>query len=242
MTLLLNLYLGHLLGDFVFQPGRLVVAKRSGVLGLAIHVGVIGAVTAAILFSQLNTFWNIVLLAMAAHMGIEIVTIKARNSQKLSGLSIFLIDQAMHITSLVVLVLVAAPEIGTTEILTFGSSVDPVWVGLACALIAVSFMGSIISFELVNSVGPSTWNRDILPYDLPRVLGLVERGSALLFAVLLHPAMLVFPFLPRVMLALRKPEEEKAKQMLIATSGLLVTAAGWALVMMVSMSAHGSTP
>jgi len=234
MTLLLNLYLGHLLGDFVLQPGWLVMAKRRGIAGLLIHTGVIGICTAAILFQELSSLWNIVLLAMAAHLGIEVITIRMRNIERLSGLSVFLIDQTMHILSLVILVWFATPIAPVGTITTFGMSVEPAVVALACGLIAVSFMGSIIIFEVVNTVGPGSWNRDILPYNRARILGMIERGVALLAGVLISPVVLFIPFLPRIIWATQQPPEERARQMLIAATGLLITAVGWAFVVFTS--------
>ena len=238
MTLLLNLYLGHLLGDFVLQPGWLVMAKRRGAVGLLMHTGIIGLCTAAILFQELSSLWNIVLLAMAAHLGIEVITIRMRSFDHLSGLSVLLIDQAMHILSLIVLVWFAVPVAPVGDITTFGLTVDPAVVALACGLIAVSFMGSIIIFEVANAFGPDSWKRDILPYDGSRIFGMVERGVALLAGVLLTPVVLFIPFLPRVIWALRHKDEQRAQQMLIATTGLLIVVAGWASVVFTSAVAH----
>ena len=240
MALLLNLYLGHLLGDFVFQPGWLVMAKRRGVAGLLIHVSIIGLCTAIILYADLASLWNIVLLAMAAHLAIEVITIRMRAIQRLSGLSVFLIDQAMHITSLVILIWIATPVKPIDEIATFGRSVDATVVALACSAIGVSFLGSIVIFEAANAFGPDSWNRDILPWSLPRILGMVERTTALLLGVMVSPALLVVPFIPRVLLALREPPDERARNMLVATVGLFISIMGWGLVLITSIVTHGS--
>ena len=246
MTLLLNLYLGHLLGDFVFQPGRLVVAKRRGVKGLFIHTGIIGACTAVILVGEFSALWNVVLLAMAAHAGIELITIKMRTFRRMSGLSVFLIDQAMHIVYLVVIVLVATPWVNVETVTTFGRVVDPAIVAFACALIGVTFMGSIIVFEVSNTVGPDAWNRDILPYDRARIVGMVERGVALLLGVAvpvlagaLGPVLMVIPFMPRVVYATQRDPEERARQMVIAATGLIICIVGWAFVIFTAAVARG---
>ena len=240
MTLLLNLYLGHLLGDFVLQPGRLVVAKRNGIAGLLIHAGIIGASTALILIGELDSLWNIILLAMAAHLAIEVITIRLRDWGHLSGLSVFLIDQSMHILSLVILVALAAPSLSIDTVTTFGIELSPVWTALGCALIGVAFMGSIIIFEVSNTVGPDDWNQDILPYDRARILGLLERSAALLLATMVNPALIVVPFIPRVVVALRSDAAERARQMIVAAIGLAVCVAGWALVMLVALSTNST--
>ncbi len=238
MTLLLNLYLGHLIGDFVLQPGWLVVAKRRGIRGLLIHTAIIGACTAAILYADLASLWNIVLLAMAAHLGIEVITIRMRGFERLSGLSVFLIDQAMHIISLVILVWVATPVAPVDDIKTFGFTVDPALVALACGLIMVTFMGSIIVFEILNSVGPDSWDRDILPWNRARILGMLERGTSLTLGVLINPMLMIVPFVPRIIWGLRQQPSDRARQMLIAATGLIVCVVGWAFVIFTSSVAH----
>lgn len=241
MALLLNLYLGHLLGDFVLQPGRLVAAKRNGLTGLLAHVGIIGGVTTAILFADLDALWNLVLLASAAHLAIEVITIRARNSGTLSGLSVFVIDQGMHVFSLVALVWIASPAADVEHVRTFGAMIDTPVIALACGLIGATFMGSIIVFEFANAFGPESYRRTILPYDSGRIVGMLERGGALVAAVLgpaalgishplLPPAILLGFLLPRVLYALRQPLEARAYQMLIASAGLLTTATSLAFV------------
>jgi Protein of unknown function (DUF3307) len=45
MALFLDLLLGHMLGDFLLQPGKLVAAKRDGWRGLLLHTFVVGFAT-----------------------------------------------------------------------------------------------------------------------------------------------------------------------------------------------------
>lgn len=241
MELLLNLYLGHLLGDFVLQPGSLVAAKRRGLPGLFIHVGIIGATTTLILWTDLPALWNIVLLAMAAHLLIEVITIRLRSCRFTSGLSVFVMDQGLHILSLVILIWVATPLIDVDSIQTFGLNLGTAWVALACALIGVTFMGSILVFEVTNAFGPRSKQRVILPYDRERIIGMIERAAALLLATLLPPAtgsssallpmvLLVIAFIPRTLYSLTLPAEEKAYQMLFAATGLCICALALAFI------------
>lgn len=174
-------------------------------------------------------------------MAIEVITIRLRNWSHLSGLSVLLIDQAMHILSLVILVAVAAPSLSLETVTTFGMELSPVWTALGCALIGVAFMGSIIVFEVSNTVGPDDWNQDILPYDRARVLGLLERSAALLLATMINPVLIVVPFIPRVLVAMRSDTNERARQMMVAAIGLAICIAGWAFVALVALSAN-STP
>ncbi|MDH4140515.1 MAG: DUF3307 domain-containing protein [Coriobacteriia bacterium] len=238
MTLLLNLYLGHLLGDFVLQPGWLVAAKRRNVWGLLTHVGIIGVCTAIILHEDISSLWNIVLLAMAAHVAIEVITIRARASTKLSGLSVFLIDQALHVLSIVVLVWTASPYVEVDEVAFLGMDVSAAIVAFLCALVATTFMGAVIIFEVVNSMGPESWNRDILPYDRARILGMIERASALAIGVFVNPALIFVPFLPRMARAFSRSDDERAQQMIAAATGLVVCVMGWAVVAGVAIASQ----
>lgn len=240
MSLLLALYLGHLLGDFAFQPGWLVSAKRGHAWGLLLHVGVIGASTALILGPQLVDLWNIVLLAMAAHTVIELVTIRLRDVEHLSGLSTFLIDQGLHITSLVALVWVGSGFEDVEATFVLGFEIGTPLLALACSLIAVTFMGSIIAHEVVNAFGPERSRRTILPWSLSRVLGMIERAAALLVGVIVSPALIFVPFVPRAIVALRASEDARVVHMLVAVTGFAVCVTGWFAVALVTLAAAGA--
>lgn len=240
MALLMELYLGHLLGDFVLQPGWLVAYKRDRVWGLLLHVSIIGACTALILGGLTSQLWNIVSLAMAAHLGIEVITIRIRAASRISGLSVFLVDQGLHIVSLVVLVWIGSRFVNIEATEAFGRSVGVPALALACAAVAVSFMGAIVCHETVNAFGPQSRYRVLLPFDASRVYGMLERALALFAAVMIGPAAIVVPFIPRVVYSLRRSADEKAYEMIVATAGLVMAAVGWAFVALVTLAA-GST-
>ncbi|MDP2234173.1 MAG: DUF3307 domain-containing protein [Actinomycetota bacterium] len=239
MALLLELYLGHLLGDFVLQPGWLVAAKRDKVWGLLVHVVVIGLCTAIILGGALAELWNIVLLAMAAHIVIEVITVRIRATNRVSGLSVFLIDQGLHVVSLVALVAIGAQlvDIDTTDGMALSLGVPAL--ALACAVVAVGFMGAIVGHETVNAFGPMSKQRVLLPFNMQRVLGMLERISALLLAVLVGPVFMLAAFAPRVMYIWRRSADDRAYHMIIAATGLVVAAAGWLFVAMLTLASVG---
>jgi len=236
MALLLELYLGHLLGDFVLQPGWLVAAKRDGVWGLLLHVALIGLCTAVILGEVVLQLWNIVLLAMAAHLAIEVVTIRIRATSRISGLSVFLIDQGLHVVSLVVLVWLASQLMDIETVTAFGVRASVPALALACATVAAAFMGAIVCHEVTNVFGPDSKRRVILPFDWARVYGMLERVTALFASVLVNPAFLVLPFLPRFIYLWRRSADEKAYQMIIAATGLIMVAMGWVFVALITLA------
>ncbi|MDO8987006.1 MAG: DUF3307 domain-containing protein [Coriobacteriia bacterium] len=240
MALLLELYLGHLIGDFVLQPGWLVAAKRDKVWGLLVHVVLIGLCTAIILGGALIELWNIVLLAMAAHMVIEVVTVRIRATNRVSGLSVFLFDQGLHIVSLVALVAIGSQlvDIDTTDGMALAMGVPAL--ALACAIVAVGFMGAIVGHETVNALGPISKRRVLLPFDTQRVLGMLERVSALLLAVLVDPVFMLAAFVPRTVYMWRRSADDRAYHMIIAATGLVVAAAGWLFVAMLTLASVGN--
>lgn len=238
VALLLDLYLGHLLGDFVLQPGWLVAAKRDSLRGLLLHVGIIGACTAAILCAQLSTLWNLVLLAMAAHIAIEVITIRIRAFEKVSGLSVFLVDQGLHITSLVILVAAASRTVDVDSSLTFGYTVGAPVLALLCAVVATAFMGSIVVHEVENVFGPESRRRLILPYDIVRVYGMLERAAALLAAVYLGPAWALLAFVPRAVYLTRVSPDDRTYHALALATGLLMALAGWLFVAIATLALY----
>ncbi len=238
MALFLNLYLGHLLGDFLLQPGKLVAAKRNGLPGLLIHVAVIGACTGAILISDLGTVWPLILLAIGAHLLIEVITISARARTQMSGLSIFVVDQAMHIFSLVLLVWLAGPllTINVSEMFTLGMDLEPTQLAFICGLTAVTFLGSILVFETVRALNPSDKD-EILPYDLGRIRGIAERAAALMLAVLVYAPLIIVPFLPRVAIGMIRREEKRSVLFVEAATGIALCMSAYGLILLVARAA-----
>jgi len=236
MALLLELYLGHLVGDFVLQPGWLVAAKRDGVWGLLLHVAVIGLCTAVILGGVVIQLWNIVLLAMAAHLAIEVVTVRIRATSRMSGLSVFLIDQGLHVVSLVALVWIGSQLMDIETATAFGVTASIPALALACAVVAAAFMGAIVCHEVTNAFGPESKRRVLLPFDWARVYGMLERTVALVAAVLLNPAYLALPFIPRVVYLWRKSADDRAYHMIIAATGLVMATIGWLFVVLVTLT------
>lgn len=236
MTLLLNLYLGHLLGDFVFQPGWLVAAKRDRATGLLLHVAIIGACTAALLGGKTIDLIGMVALAMAAHLAIEITTIRMRTAGGLSALSVFAVDQGLHLTSLVALVWTASRLGDIEHVKTLGLDVGPAILAMACALLGVTFMGAFIIHEVGNSFGPESLRRVILPYDAPRIYGMLERGAALALAVLEHPVLGLVPFIPRAIYLIRQQRDSRIMHALAILVGILVCVSGYVAVTMVVLA------
>ncbi|MBA4370738.1 MAG: hypothetical protein C0418_04075 [Coriobacteriaceae bacterium] len=236
--LFLNLYLGHLLGDYAFQPGRLVVAKRAGLMGLSAHIGLIGLSTALVLWRELLAYWWIVVLVMGAHFVIEKLTIAARLGTDSRGLYIFVLDQVLHILSVALLVWLTGQWNVEPKAVTFGLELETTQLAAICGALTAMLLGSIFAFEAGEAYASDDPDSlAILRLDSPRLYGMAERGLAFAAAILLTPtgaggwaslAAMLVPFLPRIAYASTRPTKVRARQLAEAGAGLTLTAATYA--------------
>jgi len=221
MALFLELYLGHVIGDFLLQPGRLVVAKRDGAPGLVLHTLIVGLSTIAVVAGDLAVDWAPAVLVTGLHLVIERITITTYLRTPTRGLFTFLMDQAMHALSIALVVWVAGRWAFGAQATMYGFTVSTVFLAKICALVTVTLFGSILVFETVNAIlGEQKGN--LLRLDGPRVYGVVERGLALALA-LVGPALVVLPFLPRLIRALTLHGDARARQLVERPRLLLLT-------------------
>lgn len=230
MALFLGLYLGHVLGDFVFQPGRLVVAKRQRETAVLLHTGIVTLVTALVLVGSLDRTWPALLLAGAAHLAVEHLTIRARRVPEASNVTVFLLDQALHIVSLAIIAAVGLSIDVRSQIGVWPVSLQ--WLALACAVTTVAFGGSILVFEVQIALdGESVSPDPILGLDMGRLYGFAERSGALLAASLLPtPAVGLLAFAPRLAYAMLGDNARRRRHLTAAAVGTTLCTICWALV------------
>jgi hypothetical protein len=236
MALFLRLMLGHLLGDFAFQPGRLVKAKRAGFPGQALHGAVVTACTALVLADVLAFAWPAVALAGAAHLAIEYISVPARSDGTRSGLVVFVLDQALHVISLVLisLALPAAVPPGVA-----GLQLSMVQLAFVDGIVAVALMGSILAFEVRASVheGGDRAEGTLLPFDGARAYGMFERSAALIVAAVSPiPVVGYAAFAPRAAFALSLPPAAKARHLSETAVGAALCTVVWLLVAAVAIA------
>ena len=229
MPLFLALLLGHLLGDFVFQPGRLVVAKRAGLSGMLLHVGIVTACTAFVLSAQLENTLLAVVLSALAHLVIEHLTVAARRVRRASGLALFLLDQALH---LVTLAIIAALIGNRTRAMVALWSLSVEHLAAICGIVAVTFLGSILAFEVrIVAMGPNAPAEPILRLDLARTYGFAERATALSVALFSpFPALGMLVFAPRATYALLRPRSNRNRHAIDTAVGLVLCVTAWILI------------
>ena len=99
MTVLIKLFLAHLIGDFLLQPASWVKVKERKKLGawqLYVHVLLHGLLILLITWNL--QFWKWALLIAVVHLIIDSLKILLQN--KANGRLLFFIDQAFHFISI----------------------------------------------------------------------------------------------------------------------------------------------
>lgn len=231
MPLFLNLLLAHLLGDYVLQPGRLVLAKREGLRGQLLHAAVITVATALTLVGQLRVLWWVVPVVGIAHFSIEPLTIAARERLNARGLFLFAFDQSLHLLSIVVLAWLAGPSASWSPVTSFGLATTVPALAFVDGVVMVTFLGSILVFETARAaLPPDPLDDGILHWSTDRVMGMAERGSALVLAVWVTPLAMLAPFLPRVVGAVRAAPRRRAIYLVEAATGLLLVLVTYVIV------------
>ena len=100
MTLLIKLFLAHLLGDFFLQPKTWVLKKEQNKLKspkLYLHVLIHVALLSILLWNL--TLWPIILTIGVSHLGIDAIKLLFQN--KKTKRTWFFVDQLLHIISII---------------------------------------------------------------------------------------------------------------------------------------------
>lgn len=100
---LLYLYFGHLLGDYVFQPDKLIIWKQKSWKGVFVHASV-HFLTELILFLPfliwmhlpIGTFFAAVGFIALMHFCIDSMKLKLERKKKYRYLKLYLLDQLLH--------------------------------------------------------------------------------------------------------------------------------------------------
>lgn len=109
LSFFLRLLLGHVIGDFVLQPYRLVIAKRNGWPGLLVHVGVVTVVTGILLWASIPNWWVWIIVLYLGHLFIDqFRTFVFTDNSKGKGLLLLILDQMAHFVLIALLAWLAA--------------------------------------------------------------------------------------------------------------------------------------
>ncbi len=99
MQLFFTLILAHLFADFPLQNNAIAKLKKYHLSGVFIHVAIYTAVTALLLENSLQ-YWPLIVGLGIIHFLIDAA--KIRFQQGNDGILAFLVDQLLHLTSMIV--------------------------------------------------------------------------------------------------------------------------------------------
>lgn len=184
MPAFLYLLLAHLVADFVLQPYELVKLKARPV-GLAIHAGIYGALT-ALVAAPLFPRWPVVVLALtAAHYLVDRVKVRSHLIHGPASFVVFLADQAAHLIALAAVAgLAGLPRDAS---LTLGTPAVTGVLYYAVPYVTATFAGAILLYQLALAYRTRRRPEDLLSPG-PRVAGYAERGLILTGVLFLAPA------------------------------------------------------
>lgn len=214
-----NLLLAHLLADFPLQPMWLVRSKDR-TWGLAVH-GAVHFLTALLLVGSARaTVWPQLLALIAFHITVDIIKYRLRTTRTLWSVVSYFVDQAVHVTSLVIVaawIMSIAPD--AEGLIAPGIAV------YACGYLIATHVWYVTEKTISQGQGPY---RDQLELTLwPRML--VRAG---LLSILLYAGSVVLPMAAAVQMPYQK-DSQRRRELL---TDLLVTVVATAFIRLASNS------
>ncbi|MBN1218389.1 MAG: DUF3307 domain-containing protein [Anaerolineae bacterium] len=205
LSFFLLLILGHLIGDFVLQPYWLVLAKRKGWPGLAIHVGVVTFVTAILLsISAVPNWWVWVIVLFVGHLFIDqFRTFVFVDNSKGKGLLLLVLDQLAHLVLITLLSWWATGWtfsdllILTTAAATNAQRMMAYLIGLA-VLIGIAPVLEVETAVVALYVRGTNLSHTVQVDLMDRILGGIERVAATALGLIGYILLVPLMFIPRL--------------------------------------------
>ena len=179
MIILLKLLLAHFIGDFLLQPKSWVDEKESEKAKsykLYLHILLHGVLVLLVLW-ELN-YWLLALILMISHGIIDVVKLyvqKENNKPKW-----FLIDQVLHIVSIIVLWMVwSKPDIAVT---TWVLSLE-VWTYITALVFLTAVTSIIIQVLMTNWSKVLNDSNEASLNNAGKYIGILERLFVFVFVV-----------------------------------------------------------
>ncbi len=196
--------MGHLVGDFVLQPLWLAIAKRQGWRGLILHVTIVTVATAIFSYGIVSNWLRWMLVVFVIHLFTDqFRTFVFTNNEKGRGLLLLLLDQIIHLISLIFIAHWATdtPIDNLSAIFTQALSLEN-YLFFIFGIIIISFwVMPIIEIETFVAALSFQGNIDkkIAPIGLSdRIIGGTERILGLVVLSLGYGILAPFFFLPRL--------------------------------------------
>ena len=222
------LFLAHLLADFPLQTNTIYNLKKKNAVGVLPHVTIHIAANIIVLIPLLNlalTWVSIAILAII-HAFLDHVKITLVSSGKKDNLFYFLIDQGLHLLTIVIIAEWLS-RYSHTVIKNFLFFEDPKYIILLSGFIASTFTGTVVVFYTTQdllrlfSKNPSFVME--YPQGLRKVIGCIERLLATLFIVIggVYCYVSILVFIPNILIKGRG--EKQLITIVEAGAGLLVS-------------------
>lgn len=185
MNILITLLIAHLFADFPLQTNTLARLKEKRWHGVAIHVLIHVSVTALLIRDSL-TFWPLLLGIGVAHFIIDILKLLCPATK---GIAYFLIDQMLHIITLVVAAYLVQQEWPTAP----HSILPQVWLLPILSGACVPALMVLLWIWTNNLSQESLAQSTILYWAKHQILSVEQRIGILLFLlVCLQPSLYSF--------------------------------------------------
>ena len=203
LSFFLRLLLGHMIGDFLLQPYWLVLAKRKGWVGLLVHVGMVTFITAMLLWGSIPNWWVWAVVLYIGHLFIDqFRTFIFVDNTKGKGIILLFLDQLAHIVLIAALAWLAT---GWTfsdlnPLITTDIADQP---RMMAYLIGLAFLISVVPV-LEAEITVAVWamsgtevTHTVKIDTSDRLLGAIERITAIFLIVVGYGLLAPLVFLPR---------------------------------------------
>lgn len=103
--MIIAMFLAHLVGDYILQTDRLAIWKSKHISGVLVHCMIVAAITfgfAALFAGSVSTWWIIALVVSISHLAIDLIQLPLQRHTNVGTLALtrFLVDQALHLCSI----------------------------------------------------------------------------------------------------------------------------------------------
>lgn len=179
MIVLIKLILAHFVGDFLLQPKSWVIEKeikKAASPKLYIHVIIHGALVVLLLWNF--AYWLLALLLMLSHGIIDTIKLYAQKEGNKSKW--FLIDQGLHIISIVLLwIIFFKPELNLNRL----AGNTSIWI-YTVAILFITVVSGIVMRELMSSWSKAlSDSNDESLNNAGKYIGILERIFVFTFVV-----------------------------------------------------------
>ena len=179
MIVLLKLILAHFVGDFLLQPKKWVVKKeqkKGQSIILYLHALIHGLLVMLLLWD--TAYWTLALALTLLHGAIDAIKLYAQTEN--SKTQWFLIDQALHLVSIIAVWMIwTKPNIDFLEL-----ALQPnIWIFVTALLFITSVSGIIIQMLMTNWSKALNENHDDSLPNAGKHIGMLERLFVFVFII-----------------------------------------------------------